>query len=184
MAGRKGWETTQIRYISLVHYRLYQSGDFEHLYAIEEACFQPPLRFPRGYMRRLVTSADAATWIAEDNGRLAGFAIVEWAGDEFGIAAYIQTLEVAQEQRGQGIGSELMRRMESSARQAGASLIWLHVDAENAGAIRLYEAHGYRFEGRQEGYYTNRHDALIYAKRLDADGADAAAQDERPHYAS
>jgi ribosomal protein S18 acetylase RimI-like enzyme len=167
-----------------MHYRLYQPGDFEPLYAIEEACFQPPLRFPRGYMRRLVTSTKAATWIAEDNGRLAGFAIVEWSADEFSTVAYIQTLEVAEDQRGKGIGTELLRRMESSARQAGASIIWLHVDAENAGAIRLYEAHGYRFEGRQEGYYTNRRDALIYAKRLNGDGGDAAAQDKRPHHAS
>lgn len=149
-----------------MHYRLYQPADFESLYAIEEACFQPPLRFSRGYMRRLVTSANAATWIAEVNGCLAGFAIVEWSADECSTAAYIQTLEVAQEQRGQGIGTELLRRMESSAQQVGASLIWLHVDAENAGAIRLYEAHGYRLEGREENYYAQRRDALMYAKRL------------------
>jgi ribosomal protein S18 acetylase RimI-like enzyme len=148
-----------------MHYRPYQPGDFEPLYAIEEACFQPPLRFPRSYMRRLVTSTKAATWIAEDNGRLAGFAIVEWSADEFSTVAYIQTLEVAENQRGHGIGTELLRHMESSAQQAGASLIWLHVDAENASAIRLYEAHGYRFEGRQENYYAGHRDALIYAKR-------------------
>ena len=31
------------------------------------------------YMRQLVESADSATWIAEDDGQIAGFAIVEWA---------------------------------------------------------------------------------------------------------
>src|SRR6185437_2257888 len=151
---RKGWggdhlDLALIRYISSVNYRLYQPADFEPLYAIEEACFQPPLRFPRGYMRRLVNSTKAATWIAEDNNHLAGFAIVEWSADEFSTVAYIQTLEVAQDQRGHGVGTELLRHMESSAQQQGASLIWLHVDAENAGAIRIYEAHGYRFEGRE-----------------------------------
>lgn len=164
--GGDGLDLAFIRYISSVHYRLYQPGDFEPLYAIEEACFQPPLRFPRGYMRRLVTSAKVATWIAEDNGRLPGFAIVEWSADEFSTVAYIQTLEVAQDQRGQGIGTELLRRMESSAQQEGASLIWLHVDAENARAIRLYEAHGYHLQGREENYYARRRDALMYAKRL------------------
>ncbi len=150
-----------------MHYRLYQPGDFDSLYAIEESCFQPPLRFPRGYMRRLVAIKDTATWIAEDNGRLAGFAIVEWSAGESGIVAYIQTLEVAQDQRGQGIGSELLRRMESSSRQVGASIIWLHVDTENAGAIRLYEAHAYRLQGREENYYARRRPAFIYAKPLD-----------------
>jgi ribosomal protein S18 acetylase RimI-like enzyme len=44
--------------------------------------------------------------------------------------------------------------------------IGLHVDAENAGAIRLYESGGYRLEGRQENYYARGRAALIYSKRL------------------
>jgi len=43
----------------------------------------------------------------------------------------------------------LLRLIEGSARAAGAQLIWLHVDAENASAIRLYEAHGYLCERRE-----------------------------------
>ena len=152
----------------MVVYRLYQPGDFAALYAIEENCFQPPLRFPRAYMRSLVESASAATWIAEQNGSMAGFAIVEWAGADAGTVAYIQTIEVAADRRGQGIGPELLRRLELSARQAGAKLIWLHVDAENAPAIRLYEAHGYQYQGREERYYARRRPALIYSKPLKA----------------
>jgi ribosomal protein S18 acetylase RimI-like enzyme len=48
-------------------------------------------------------------------------------------------------------------------------MIWLHVDAENADAIRLYEKHGYRYENKQEDYYAPGHAALIYAKRLEGD---------------
>jgi ribosomal protein S18 acetylase RimI-like enzyme len=155
-----------------MNYRLYQPADFPTLYAIEEVCFQPPLRFGRGYMRRLVSSEDAATWIAEEDGRMAGFAIVEWSGEAGAIAAYIQTIEVAPERRGRGVGGELMRRMEQSAQAAGARVIWLHVDAENAGAIRLYEAHGYRREGREANYYPRGRAALIYVKER---GTDAGA---------
>jgi ribosomal protein S18 acetylase RimI-like enzyme len=156
----------EFRYIFLVRYRLCQPGDFESLYAIEEACFQPPLRFPRGYIRRLASSEAAATWVAEDNGRIAGFAIVEWSSHACGAVAYIQTIEVDRQYRGRGIGSELLRRMEFSARQAGAVLIWLHVEAENGKAIRLYERHGYRLEGKEENYYAQSRDALLYVKRL------------------
>lgn len=147
-----------------MHFRRYRSGDFAALYAIEQICFQPPLRFPRRYMQELVASPDAATWIAENDGRMAGFAIVEWSRAEGEIQAYIQTLEVDPEQRKKGIGAELLRRLETSAHAAGAALIWLHVDAQNSAAVHLYEAHGYEQQGREENYYAGQRDALIYAK--------------------
>jgi len=147
-------------------YRLYQPGDFAQLYAIEEACFLPPLRFPRAYVRELVNNTNAAIWIAEDTGALTGFAIVKWMEVGAGKVAYIETLEVAADRRKQGIGAELLRRVEESARTADAKAIWLHVDAENISAIRLYEAHQYKQHGREEHFYARQRPALIYSKRL------------------
>ena len=99
---------------------------------------------------------------------MAGFAIVEWTRQRDGTAAYIETLEVALASRSQGVGGELLRRVEVSAQSAGAQWIGLHVDAENAGAIRLYESHGYRFQAKQENYYARSRAALVYRKRLAA----------------
>jgi ribosomal protein S18 acetylase RimI-like enzyme len=150
-----------------MHYRAYRPEDFDGLYAIEEACFQPPLRFSRAYMRRLVSSMDAATWIGEEqDGPMAGFAIVEWSAEAGERIAYIETIEVAPEKRRLGVGAELMRRVEQSAQSAGARAIWLHVDAENANAIRLYEAHGYQRKGREANFYPRGRAALVYAKSL------------------
>ena len=149
-------------------YRRYTPEDFDALYAIEEVCFQPPFRFGRRYMRALARSAKTATWIAEDDGRIAGFAIAEWSEEAGQTAAYIQTLEVLPDARGQGVGGELLGRIEGSARAAGADLIWLHVDAQNAGAIRLYEGRGFRCEGREENYYPKGRAGLIYVKLLDS----------------
>lgn len=154
------------RYSSPVNYRLYRPRDFAVLYAIEETCFAPPLRFPRHYMRQLVESTRTATWIAEEESALSGFAIVEWLKDGAAPVAYIETLEVAPEFRRQGIGAELLRRLEDSARAAGAQIVWLHVDADNAAAIRLYEAHGYHYQSREEHYYARQRPALVYAKPL------------------
>ena len=149
-----------------MQYRLYIPEDFSALYAVEEVCFEPPFRFGLRYMKQLVSSANAATWIAEEDGRLAGFAIVQWervAGE--GIA-YLQTIEVMPEARGRGVGAELLTRSEEAARAAGAARIWLHVDEENTGAIRMYQRHGYVFEGRQEDYYPHGRGALIAVKVL------------------
>ena len=149
-----------------MHYRLYEPQDFDALYAIEEVCFQPPLRFNRGYMRQLIRQPDAATWIAEDGGRMSGFGVVEWARETAEVVAYIETLEVLPEGRGKGVGGELLRRMEGSAWVAGASVCWLHVDRENAGAIRVYERFGYQPIGKEEDYYGRGRAALIYEKPL------------------
>lgn len=117
-------------------------------------------------MRRLVESSTGATWIAEHDGQMAGFAIVEWESQGGDVIAYIQTLEVVPRHRGQGAGGELMRRLEESAESANAMVIWLHVDAENHAAIRLYEQRGYRYEGREEHYYAADRPALVYQKQL------------------
>jgi ribosomal-protein-alanine N-acetyltransferase len=166
-----------------VIYRLYTPADFDQLYALEEACFAPPSRFSRRYMRLLVQRSHAATWIAEEAGQMAGFAIVDWTVESSGVpcdgslslgcnsetTAYIQTIEVSPEARGRGVGRELLNRIEDSARLAGTRLIWLHVEEGNTAAIRLYEAQGYRCEGREEDYYPGGRAALIYVKRLNAE---------------
>ena len=150
-----------------VNYRLYQPDDFPQLYAIEEICFQPPLRFPRRYIRRLVDSGGTITWIAEDEGSIAGFVIADFGQDTDGLFAYIQTIEVLPEMRGRGVGNQLLRLIDVSARERGARAIWLHVEAQNAGAIRLYEAHGYKCEARQDHYYAHGRAGLVYRKLLE-----------------
>jgi ribosomal-protein-alanine N-acetyltransferase len=166
-----------------VDYRSYKAGDFDALYALEEACFQPPFRFGRRYMRSLVGRENVATWIAEDEREIAGFGIVHWesmraragrptpqpAGKPAvhgEVVAYLETLEVRPDLRGRGTGGELLRRCEESARAAGAQTLGLHVDAENGAAIGLYRAHGFELQARVERYYPKGRAAEVYVKRL------------------
>jgi ribosomal protein S18 acetylase RimI-like enzyme len=149
-----------------MNYRLFQPDDFHDLYAIEEVCFQPPQRFTRRYMRQLLDSPEAATWIAEQGQIMTGFAILEWSQQVTGIVAYIATIEVLPEYRGKGIGAELLRRLEGSANAERAIEVWLHVDAENAPAIHLYERSGYHKSGRVDHYYARNRSAVVYVKTL------------------
>lgn len=153
-------------YSKPVRFRPYQPSDFAALYAIEVECFQPPLRFGRPYMREILDNPSGAAWIAEQDERLAGFAIVEFTPHREGILAYIQTIEVAPAHRRHHVATELLNRIEASARQAGASAIWLHVEAGNDPAIRLYRAHGFSLGGRNENYYARGRAADIYSKSL------------------
>jgi ribosomal protein S18 acetylase RimI-like enzyme len=117
-------------------------------------------------MRSVVKRENAATWIAEEDGTMAGFAIVLWAKQGSEVTAYIETLEVRPDLRGKGTGGELLRRCEESAREAGAEALDLHVDAENEAAIALYRAHGFERQGRVENYYPEGRAAEVYAKKL------------------
>lgn len=119
-------------------------------------------------MRQLVSNTHGVTWLAEESGTLVGFAIMDWGPLPARGNAYIETLEVLPSQRGKGIGGELLRRLEDSARAVLASAIWLHVDSTNHSAIRLYDAHGFRREGIEPQYYAAERDAFVYQKVIGA----------------
>ena len=152
-------------------YRLYKPDDFDALYAIETVCFEPPLRFERAYLRQLTRARNSATWVAEENdGKPVGFAVVEWRPARGGrVAGYIATIEVLPEHRRVGAGGALLGRVEVSAREAGADAIWLHVDARNEVARRLYEKHGYTEAGASENFYGPGQGARILVKDLAKD---------------
>lgn len=156
-------------------FRRYSADDFPALYAIEERCFEPRFRFGRGYMEHLVKNPEAVTWIAEEDGVMAGFAIVAWGRSVRADGGYLQTIEVLPQFRTRGIAQKLMGLAEISAWTARAGSMSLHVDAENDAAIALYEKLGYRRRGRKENYYARGRAALLYTKSLDSVAVDVAS---------
>jgi len=58
--------------------------------------------------------------------------------------AYIPFLFVMPELQGHGIGSRLLRRMESMLELEGAERVHLETPADNVRAVRFYEKQGYR----------------------------------------
>jgi [ribosomal protein S18]-alanine N-acetyltransferase len=58
--------------------------------------------------------------------------------------AYIPYLFVAPELQGQGIGTLLLRRMESILELLGAKAVHLETPADNVRAVRFYQRQGYR----------------------------------------
>jgi ribosomal-protein-alanine N-acetyltransferase len=145
--------------------RNYNSSDLSEIFALDEVCFAPPFRFSERAMRRFAEARNALTVVAEnDGGGIAGFCIahVEKAGS--GRVAYIVTLDVALQQRRQGLARQMMEQIERQARDARCEALALHVSVENADAIAFYEKEGYERLHGVKSFYGLGRDAFVYRK--------------------
>jgi ribosomal-protein-alanine N-acetyltransferase len=96
---------------------------------------------------------------AEADGKVVGYLSYQTAADE----ASILDFTVAQDRRGQGIGSKLMARMEASAALQGCLTVWLEVRASNP-ARKLYRARSYRKAQVRKGMYSKpAEDGIVMA---------------------
>ncbi len=59
---------------------------------------------------------------------------------------YVSEIRVKEEYRNRGIGTELLRLVEGKAKEMGIRAMYLHAEAGNANALRLYKAFGYKEE--------------------------------------
>jgi ribosomal protein S18 acetylase RimI-like enzyme len=146
--------------------RLFEADDLRALYAIEEACFEPDVRFSRALMRSLAADAGCRTWLGILDEVRVGFAIMGLRGEHEMNVAYIWTIEVLPAFRRRGVAKALLLRVEESAREAGCAAVELHVSERNSGGLALYESVGYGKVGVEEEYYGRREDALRYRKGL------------------
>jgi [ribosomal protein S18]-alanine N-acetyltransferase len=155
------------------HTRDFRKADFETLWRIDQACFDPQLAYSRKelafYMRRpgaftLVAEAEGGDVPGNGNtqGRIVGFIVAEARGR----SGHIITIDVVAEARRGGIGSALLVAAEKRLGRAGAALVDLETPVNNAAAIRFYKQMGYFVETTVTGYYSNQMDALVMRKEL------------------
>ncbi|HEX6129680.1 MAG TPA: GNAT family N-acetyltransferase [Candidatus Limnocylindria bacterium] len=88
-------------------------------------------------------AANARIFVADAEGRVIGTARVELAERPYFRIADIRRVYVVPDWRRRGVATQLMRVAEQAARDGGAKEARLSVVAENAAALRLYEALGY-----------------------------------------
>lgn len=101
--------------------------------------------------------------------------IVGYAGlHVIGSEADVQTVAVAPEHQGAGMGRQLVAALTVAATVRGAGLLHLEVRADNAAALRLYERVGFSSEGRRRNYYGAGHDAVLMTLRIGARTEEAA----------
>jgi RimJ/RimL family protein N-acetyltransferase len=107
----------------------------------------------RRYLKALRRYPHAAVFVAEREGAVVGRLSV--ARDQHPASAHVADLGlmVAQDARGQGIGTALLDAAVEWARGAGIRKLELHVFPWNEPATRLYEKFGFEREGYRKGHY-------------------------------
>jgi ribosomal-protein-alanine N-acetyltransferase len=116
---------------------------------------------PRRVIRSLHRS-DTNVAVAHDGGRIIGFAISSYRGDE----AHIALFAVEPGSRRCGIGTALINWVEETALTAGIGVVYLEARASNVGARAFYRKLGYREIKRVPGMYRGVEAGVRLAKDL------------------
>lgn len=90
-------------------------------------------------------SADIEGRILEDEGMVVGYALyfIYWSCEVGGRVLFLDELFICPEQRGKKLGSSFLKWLAETHQDVTAYR--LEVCEKNAGAIRLYQKHGYQF---------------------------------------
>ena len=142
--------------------RDFQAADFETLWRLDQICFTQGIAYSKQELAYFIRQPKSFTVVAEVNGVLCGFIVVERKKD----VARVITIDVHPEQRRDGLGSLLMQSAERQAQATRASKMLLEVAVDNAPAIAFYKRHGYSIIGTIPRYYLGSLDALRMEKVL------------------
>lgn len=110
----------------------------------------------------LLESPDREVYVAVADDVVAGFIVLVLQG---AFVGYIQTICVAAERRGGGIGTRLVRFAEERIFRESPN-VFLCVSSFNPGARRLYEQLGYVLVGELTDYIVRGHSELLYRKTI------------------
>lgn len=143
--------------------RDYTPSDFEAIWRLDQLCFAENIAYSRDEMRMYLALRSSFCVIAEADGRLAGFTIMDHRPPR---PAYMVTIDVDPAMRRHGVASALLEEVERRISGQGGTAIRLEVAVNNESAIDFYNRHGFREIGRKLGYYNGQLDALSMKKVL------------------
>lgn len=144
--------------------RSYGPADFETLYEIDQACYEPGIAYSRREMRNYLRFPGAECVVAETDGAIIGFCLTAHER----ASGYIITIDVLAEYRRQGVGSMLLAEVERRLAARGVREVALETATDNVSAIAFWQKHGYRTRGVKRGYYPGGRDAYAMVKAIAA----------------
>lgn len=152
--------------------------DIDFVLALEKELF-PEDAWSRGmFWSELAHSRGAEATrryvVAEEDGRLVGYAGLASAGD----LADVQTIAVARDHWGTGLGGRLLAELLRAATEFECAEVMLECRVDNVRAQRLYERFGFEAIGFRRGYYQPGNvDALVMRLTTAPDSGSASGDD-------
>jgi ribosomal-protein-alanine N-acetyltransferase len=142
--------------------RTYEPGDFETLYEIDQACYEPEIAYSRRELRQYMRFPGLECMVAEVEGKLVGFCLA--ASED--AQGYVITMDVLDEYRRHGIASALLEEVEQRLAARDVTEVWLETATDNDAAIAFWQRHEYRKQGVRKNYYPGKRDAFTMRKSI------------------
>jgi ribosomal-protein-alanine N-acetyltransferase len=146
----------------VIEYPHMTAADLDAVVAAEKLCH--PFPWTRGNFADSLAAGHGA-WLALENGRMTGYAIMMLVVDE----AHLLNITVLPELQRSGRGSALLQHLFDQARTRAAIRMLLEVRPGNLAALALYRRHGFLEIGRRRDYYPaheGREDAIVMARDI------------------
>jgi ribosomal protein S18 acetylase RimI-like enzyme len=144
--------------------RNFQPEDFDTLYEIDQACYEPEVAYSKRELRAYLRFSGSDCLVAESQaaGQIAGFCISARRDD----SGYIVTIDVLPQFRRDHVGSGLLHEIERRLAAHGVREIALETATDSDSAVAFWTKHGYRNRGIKKGYYPGGRDAFAMSKTL------------------
>ena len=134
--------------------------DIDKVYELEAELFPNP--WPRSFFEHDLVLKDTLAFIVEYRHRVIGYSLASCNNSKF----HITNIAVNKKCQREGIGTELMHKLEKIALERGCTYAYLEVRTDNTAAIKMYQGLGYSIARRHELYYINGDDAYVMDKEL------------------
>jgi ribosomal protein S18 acetylase RimI-like enzyme len=145
-----------------VRLRTSTPADFETLYEIDQACYEPAIAYSRRELRNYLRFPGADCIVAEADAEIIGFCLTAHERK----SGYIITIDVLAEFRRQGVGTMLLAAVERRLAASGVCEVALETATDNSSAIAFWQKHGYRKCGVKKDYYPGGRDAFSMSKTI------------------
>jgi ribosomal-protein-alanine N-acetyltransferase len=146
--------------------RAMQSEDIDALAAIERACFEA------GYADKMMSREDFVNVLNEkdmtifcsvQDGVVTGYASLFHEADG---AINFDSLAVAPEHQGKGLGEELFRHVERYCEEKGVPQLNLEIKETNYALLKRYHRYGYKCFHVEPGFYADGWGAIRMKKHF------------------
>jgi len=150
----------------VIHLRSFRKHDLPRLYELDQSCFAADTAYSMADLRHFLSTPRSVAWVAEGEGGVVGFLILERVRIDGIMIGHLITIDVDGAARRLGVGSLLLGAAETHLRGEGISRLTLEVSEENPAALAFYRRFGFTATGHIPNYYAGRTTALVMEKEL------------------